>query len=210
MKSLQSALTCCLILACLAPLEGEAFRKREPAGYVTVAKPASSLPGRRYAWVAMPAQKAVEFDERAQDPELRLRLEAALDKAMQAKGYTRTESMREADVAVAYRVGIRDVQESTVNEGLGGAGESAVRCSGGDCSQIVSEGADGLPTVTVKTQDMIQGGLMVEVLKPNEIRVLWRALYRGSIRARDRGKVDLDAVAAQTLAKLPKAPAAAP
>ncbi|QSX79035.1 DUF4136 domain-containing protein [Agrilutibacter solisilvae] len=210
MKSLQSTLTCCLVVACLAPLDGEAFRKREPTGYVTVSKPASTMPGRRYAWVEMPAQKAVEFDERAKDPELRLRLEAALDKALQAKGYARTERMREADLAVAYRVGVRDVQQSMAHEGPAGAGESAIRCSGGDCSQIVTEGADGLPSFTVQTQDMIQGGLMVEVLKPNEIRVLWRALYRGSIRARDRGTVDLDAVAVKTLAKLPKAPATAP
>ena len=48
---------------------------------------------------------------------------------------------------------------------------------------------------------------MVEVLKPNEIRVLGRALYKFTIDAKDRGKVDLDGFAKKTLAQLPKAPA---
>ena len=42
---------------------------------------------------------------------------------------------------------------------------------------------------------------------PSDIRVLWRALYRGSMKAKDAGKLNLDAVATQTLASLPRAPA---
>jgi hypothetical protein len=208
MKPLPTFLTCCLLLAALVPQQGVGFGKRVPKGQVTVSKAASSLPGRTYAWVDMPATQAAEFDQRVQDPALRQRLQDALDKALAAKGYVRTP-MAQADLAVAYRVGVRDTRESIVHEGIGGAGASAVRCSGGDCSQIVMPGETGLATVAIETQDLIEGGLMVEVLKPNEIRVLWRALFKGQIQARDRGTVDLEAVATKTLAKLPKAPAVA-
>ena len=205
MSVLKSILSCCLVLFALAPVEGDAYGWRR--SHVEVSKPAASLPGARYAWVEMPATQAVEFDARVQDPALRQRLQAALDKALQAKGYVRASSMAEADLAVAYRVGVRDTQESIVHEGMDSAGASAIRCSGGDCSQIVLPGDQGM--ATIETQDLIQGGLMVEVLKPNEIRVLWRALFKGEIQAKDRGKVDLDAIAKKTLAQLPKAPKAA-
>ena len=203
MNLLKPVLGCCLVLVALAPADSDARKARE---HVEVSKRAASLPGARYAWVEMPATQAVEFDARVQDPALRQRLQAALDKALQAKGYVRANGMADADVAVAYRVGIRDTAESIVHEGIDSAGASAIRCSGGDCSQIVLPGDQGV--ATIETQDLIEGGLMVEVLKPNEIRVLWRALFKGQIQARDRGKVNLDAIAKKTLEQLPKAPTA--
>ena len=211
MKPMPSILLCCLLAAPLAwSFASPADAASQPKGHVTVSKPAASLPGRRYAWVEMPATLAAEFDERAKDPALRQRLQAALDKALQAKGYELAPSIQQADLALAYRVGIRDTELSLASDPYSGAGESAIECRAGDCSQIVIESNDGAPIVKVSTQHLIEGGLMVEVLKPNEIRVLWRALYRGQVQARHRGKVNLDAIATKTLAQLPKAPAAAP
>ena len=46
---------------------------------------------------------------------------------------------------------------------------------------------------------------MIEVIQPSDYRVLWRALYRGSVRAKDAGTVDLDEVATRTLKQLPRA-----
>ena len=64
-----------------------------------------------------------------------------------------------------------------------------------------------MPTFKVHTVDTVEGGLQVEVIQPSDIRVLWRALYRGSMKAKDTGHVNLDAIATQTLASLPRAPA---
>ncbi len=170
--------------------------------------PATSLPGPAYAWVPMPPRLAAESDARARDPALRARLQAALDKVMQAKGYRRVDDLKQADIAVAYRIGMRDLQQATVREnGLASAGEAAIACDGVSCSQIVTQGARGVPTIRIDAVDMVEGGLMIEVIRPNDIRVLWRALYRGSIRARDAGTVDLDLVANRTLERLPRAPA---
>lgn len=204
MRTLGLAIACCITLLS-AP--GGAQTHAVPAAHVEVSKAATTLPGPTYAWVAMPAQLQAEFDRRVQDPQLRTRLQAALDRALQAKGYRRTDDPRKADIAVAYRVGVRDVQQAQVREsGLASAREAAVECRSDGCSQIVTQGANGVPAIKVDTIDTVEGGLMVEVLQPADIRVLWRALYRGSVRAKDTRPVDLDDIAKRTLADLPRAP----
>lgn len=210
MKIPQFVLLCCALTASLAPHRGVALSGSQPVAQVKVSKPATSLPGSRYAWVEVPPQVAVELDKRAQDPKLRQRLQAALDKVLKAKGYSRIDDVRQAELALAYRVGVRDAQQATVREsGAQIQRETAMACGAGGCSQIVTLGANGAPTMAVQTENMTEGGLLVEVLQPGEIRVLWRALYRGSVRAKD-GPVDLDTVAALTLAQLPKAGARTP
>ncbi len=210
MNRLQSCLLCCALAVFLAP-GATAVHASEPEASVEVSKAATSLPGSRYAWVDMPPQLAAEFDRRVQDPKLRQGLQAALDKALAAKGYRRTDDLRQADVAVAYRVGVRDSEETLVSDsGLASANEAGVECKAGGCSQIVTQGANGVPAVRLDTTAIVEGGLLVEVLQPDDIRVLWRALYRGSVRARKGPQVNLDNVATQTLAQLPAAGAATP
>lgn len=205
MRTLGVALACCVALLS-APAMAQS--RAVPAATVEVSKAATALPGPSYAWVPMPGRLEAEFDRRVQDPKLRTQLQAALDRTLQAKGYRRTDDLRQADIAVAYRVGVRDVQQAQVREsGLASAREAAVECRSDGCSQIVTQGTNGVPTIRVDTIDTVEGGLMVEVLQPADIRVLWRALYRGSVRAKDTRPVDLDAIAKRTLADLPRAPA---
>lgn len=206
MRSTGLVLACCLALIAGASSTTTA-QTRSPAAQVTVSKPATSLPGSTYAWVPMPPTLPVESDPRVQDPALRARLQASLDKVLQAKGYRLIDDIRQADMAVAYRVGMRDLQQAIVRDtGLASAPESAIGCSGEGCSQIVTRGDNGVPTIKVEATELIEGGLMIEVIQPSDYRVLWRALYRGSVRAKDAGTVDLDEVAARTLKQLPRAP----
>ena len=208
MRTPAFALVVGTLLATLMPATLAQSRK-QPVAQVEVSKGATSLPGPTYAWVPMPARLEAELDQRAQDPAFRTRLQASLDNALQAKGYRRIDDVRKADLAVAYRVGVRDVQETSVTERAAQGGslrESAVECGPGGCSQIVSQGAGGVPTFKVHTVDTVEGGLQVEVIQPSDIRVLWRALYRGSMKAKDTGHVNLDTIATQTLASLPRAP----
>ena len=209
MRTLAFALVCASLLATLTPA-ADAQSRKQPTAQVEVSKGATTLPGPTYAWVPMPAQLKAELDQRAQDPAFRTRLEASLDKALQAKGYRRVDDVRKADVAVAYRVGVRNVEQASVTERMQQGGvvpESAVACGPYGCSQIVSKSAQGVPTFKVHTVDTLEGGLQVEVIQPSDIRVLWRALYRGSVKAKGAGTVNLDTVATQTLASLPTAPA---
>ena len=208
MRTLAFALVCATLLATMPAAHAQS--RKQPTAQVEVSKGATNLPGPTYAWVPMPAQLKAELDQRAQDPAFRTRLQASLDKALQAKGYRRVEDVRRADIAVAYRVGVRNVEEATVTERMQQGGvvpESAVACGPYGCSQILSKSAEGVPTFKVHTVDTLEGGLQIEVIQPSDIRVLWRALYRGSMKAKDQGKVNLDAIATQTLAALPRAPA---
>lgn len=211
MNALQFCLLCCALTVASAAHDSAAVDARQPVAQVTVSKPAASLPGSRYAWVVMPPQVAEELDKRVQDPKLRQRLQAALDKVLRDKGYSRTESIKQADIALAYRVGVRDAQQTTIRDSSSqSAGETAIECRADGCSQIVTQGANGAPTIALDTENITEGGLLVEVLQPGEIRVLWRALYRGSVRTKDGPSIDLDKVAALTLAQLPKAGASPP
>jgi len=208
MRTPGLVLTFCIALSAAVPWPADAQTRKSPTVQVKVSMPAASLPGPDYAWVPMPPRLSAESDPRVQDPALRARLQASLDKVLQAKGYRRVDDLRQADIAVAYRVGVRDLQQTSVREtGMQSAGETAVECHSDGCSQIVTKGNDGAPSIKVDTIDTVEGGLMVEVIQPSDIRVLWRALYRGSVRAKDAGAVDLDAIAARTLDQLPHAPA---
>lgn len=177
------------------------------ATQVTVSKRAASLPGPRYQWVAMPTAMAEEQAPEVQDARFRAELQAALDKALQAKGYRRADTGTTPDVIVGYRVGVRQVEETTVEDMPGGDGtpQAAFQCSGGDCSQVAVMGNEGTPVMKLDTEHRTEGGLLVEVLEPGTIRVLWRALNRGTVK---RGKVTparLETIARDTLKSLPAA-----
>jgi hypothetical protein len=187
-------------LMCAADVAG-AQKKIEKAE-VTLSKRAASLPGPTYAWADMPQVKAVEKDARLQDPAFRARLQAALDKALKAKGYRPAVGGTPADFIIAYRVGVRDIQETTVTSDDGATPLSLLACDWDTCSQLVVMN-DSVPTMKVSTSDHAEGGLMVEVLEPGTVRVLWRALARGAVKSGDGRQSHLDAIARHVLEQLP-------
>jgi len=179
-----------------------------PSSQVTVSMPATRLPGLRYAWVPMPAQLPAESDPRVLDAQFRERLQAALDKALQAKGYQRVSSPAQSDFLVAYRVGMRDGEQTLLrDEGVGSqpTPQATVECNSEGCSQMVVPGGDGAPVMDIKRTRYVEGGLQIEVIEPKSIRVVWRALNRGTVKRSDGSKARLDAIARETLAQLPPA-----
>ena len=199
-----AALACLLALTAAPPAKAATPQ-------VTVSKRAASLPGPRYRWIDMPAQRAEERDARLQDTRFRDSLQAALDKALQAKGYRLAEAGARPDVIVGYRVGVRRVEETKVEEIPAGDGTplAAFQCSGGDCSQLAVMGSEGAPVMKMETEQRTEGGLLVEVLEPGTIRVLWRALNRGTVKPGKVTPARLEQVAAATLKSLPAAPKSA-
>ena len=201
MKQASAAWIACalsLLLAVNAAAAPVPLSKKE----ATVSKSATSLPGPTYAWVAMPEQKDVQKDARVQDPQLIARLKAALDKAMKAKGYRLAEDRAKADFIMAYGVGVRDVQQTTVKGDNGATPLSVLACDWDDCSQLVIMN-DSAPKQKIVTTDSAEGGLMIEVIEPGNVRVLWRALNQGAVKRGDGSQKSLDAIAAHTLARLP-------
>lgn len=179
-------------------------QRTTPGGQVTVKMPATAMPGKRFAFVPVPATTAPEQDARVQDAQFRARLQEALARALQAKGYTRVTQRAQADFLVAWRVGVRDLRDVVpVRAEPGGATPQAeIRCSGDGCSQVVSRGDDGSPVVRYAKSDRVEGGLLVEALEPKSIRVVWRAVNTGTVTGKGE-QARLDAVARQTLAQLP-------
>lgn len=169
---------------------------------VTVSKRAVSLPGSTYTWAESPKVQEVENHASLQNPQLRARLQAALDKALQAKGYHPAADRTQADFVIAYRAGIREAQEVTMQGDQGATPLTIVTCDWADCSQLVVMN-DSMPTMKVVTTDHAEGGLMIEVIEPRTIRVLWRALNRGEVKRGDGEQASLDAIAANTLKQLP-------
>jgi hypothetical protein len=201
---LRTRLALLLLLALAAVLIGlPAVAQTLPKA--TVSKSATQLPGARYAWVAMPPRLAAESDARVQDASFRKQLQAALDKAMQAKGY-RLAPASQADVLVAYRVGIRDLEQQLVREQPASATpQSAMACTADGCSQLVIRSDAGTPVLSPRVKHETEGGLQVEVLEPREIRVVWRATQRGAVKRGEVTQARLDALARNVLAELPAA-----
>jgi hypothetical protein len=202
LRALAVGLLLAIATGLLLPDSAMAARK------VTVLKPAATLPGTRYAWVPMAAPLAAEADPRVQDPQFRERLQAALDKALQAKGYQPAAARTEADFLIAYRIGIRDLEQTMVKESGGGAmptPEAALGCSGGDCSQLITSDTVGAPVLKTTTEQQVEGGLLIEVIEPKGFRVVWRALNRGTVKRRDVRQVKLENIARDVLAPLPRA-----
>lgn len=177
-----------------------------PAGKVTVAMPASALPGPGYAFVPLLPKTSAEQDARVRDEAFRDRLQQALERSLQAKGYVPVDMAR-ADFLVAYRVGVRDLQEVVpVAEQAGGTTRmAAMECSGGRCSQLVVRNDSGTPVsnYTYVASERTEAGLQVEMVEPASLRVVWSALNAGTVHPGDGEQARLDAIAAQTLEQLP-------
>lgn len=187
---------------CLVLGAGSAAADPLSSSHVTVSRRAVSLPGPTFAWAESPKIKDVENHPSLQDPQFRARLQSALDKALKGKGYRPAADRTKADFVIAYRVGIRESQEVTMEGDQGATPLAMVACDGNHCSQLVVLN-DSTPTMKVVTTDRIEGGLMIEVLEPQTIRVLWRALNRGDVKRGDGKQSTLDAIAANTLRELP-------
>jgi len=193
---------CCLVVGLMAFTTASIAASPQ----VKVSKPATSLPGTRYSWFPMPQVLPAESDQRVLDQRFREQLQAALDKALQAKGYRPAANGERADFVIAYRVGVRDVTQTTVRDSpASSAPQSAVQCGLDGCSQIVTMGNTGSPELKLDTVTSMEGGLMLEVLEPGSVRVLWRALNRGTVKPGKISQKRLDAVATNTLAQLPAA-----
>ncbi len=177
-----------------------------PRAHVTVKQPAASLPGPAYAWVDLPGQRRAESDPRVTDAAFRNQLRQALDTVMAEKGYRLADDPAGADIILAYRVGVQDVENAAlVSRGGQNAATplAAIECKGGNCSQIVTRDADGVPLMKLKTSATIEGGLLVEVLEPRSVRVLWSAYNRGTVKQGAVTEARLVDVARTTLAQLP-------
>ena len=201
---LATPLLLCGLLASAGCSFSPSAARSTPAGQVTVTKPASVMPGQGFAFVPMPPVTAPEKDPRVQDEQFRARLIQALGRTLQDKGY-RLVPVDQADFLVAWRVGVRDLNEVQATPVEAGATTrmAGVKCTGAGCSQLVVRSEDGAPVVRFSGRERTEGGLMVEMVEAASLRVIWSALNTGTVSPGDGEQVRLDAAAARTLEQLP-------
>ena len=97
---------------------------------------------------------------------------------------------------------MRDVQATQVESG-GSTRMAGVKCTGGGCSQLVVRSDDGAPIVRYSERGYTEGGLLVEMVESQSLRVIWSALNTGTVNPGGGQQDRLNAVAARTLEQLP-------
>jgi len=101
---------------------------------------------------------------------------------------------------------VRDLEETTMKQQQAPeTNRGAVQCTRDGCSQIVSLDGTGDLVPKLETKRFTEGGFLIEVLEPGSINVLWRALNRGTVKPGKISRKRLEAVATETLARLPAA-----
>lgn len=199
-------LAACVAMALAACASGPSIQP--PSGHhVTVNKSATALPGPSYAWFEMPKVLDAEKDARVENPQFRAGLQAALDRAMQEKGYRLEPDMARADFLLAWRAGVRNLQQASLkhnrDEEVLATPEAAIECGAGGCSQLVTRGPGGAPVAKVRSIEYVEGGLLVEAIEPKTAHLLWSGFNRGTVVEGDRSQAGLEAIARETMAQLP-------
>lgn len=181
-----------------------------PEVKVLAADSTGVTPGATYAWKNVSSEMAAARDPRIDTPELQKRMRAALDKALGDKGYSRASNPAEAQLEVAYRIGVMQGMDPgrTVAGHAGGAGfggPGGVNCSPGGCdSPGWVWGAYGAPAATLAPTTYTEGSLMFDVYDRPTGRLVWQALYSARVYGKEDGTQEaLDRVARQLLEDLP-------
>jgi hypothetical protein len=181
-----------------------------PEVKVLAADSTGVTPGAAYAWKNVSDEMEAARDPRIDTPEHQKRMRAALDKALTEKGYTHASTTAEAQLEIAYRIGVmqglvpgQTVSRVTGSAGFGGPG--GVNCSPGGCDAPGwAWGAYGAPTVTLADATYTSGSLMVDVYDRPTGRLVWQAMYTAPVFGKEDGTQEaLDRVAERILKDLP-------
>jgi Domain of unknown function (DUF4136) len=166
-------------------------------GKVTVlAEQAGAQIGRTYAW--HPAAGLRQGSPQVDNDIIRGRIEGAIDRTLAAKGYTRVASPAEADLLVAYHVGVREKTDVRVDQTAPmGMACGHYRCGGWGW------GYYGAPTTSVSTYTYHEGNLMIDFTDSHSDKLVWRAVNQGQVSSKTSEQQNIDKIVTKTLEALP-------
>jgi hypothetical protein len=163
--------------------------------------------GATFAWQPVARERAEELDPRVDNDIVRGLLQRAIERALLDKGYRAEPDPARADLLVSFRVGVRDRREERQEVRSAPAMPSTrIVCGARGCVPLTVWGWYGPPTVSTRTIEYTEGGVMVDLVDRASGRLGWRGtvsdrLHGGGLP--DQATVD-DAMRA-ALATLPAA-----
>lgn len=136
-------------------------------------------------------------------PEVHAALQAAVDRAMQARGY-KLVPVTDAAFLVHFHVGV--VAGKRVEEKSLPASGPVVVCAVRECKDTFAWGYYGAPEVTTRLVSYREGTLLVDVEERLSQRIAYRAAATSDLRKHPRlDPVELDKVLSELFAQLPEA-----
>lgn len=134
----------------------------------------------------------------------RNRIENAIEKSMQAQGFSYQADPKQADILVSYHVTTKDKQDiRTYNTGV----NHCWNCAWG---RGMGMGV-GFNTTDVRVKDYVEGTLIIDMVNPQDSESVWRGMLSARISDLKSQQERIDAInyAVQTiLAQFPPQPAA--
>ena len=196
-RIMQQALLAAAAVACLAMAGCES-----PGGKVTVLNGATSVaPGSTYAWA--PGADPGGGDQRVDNDIIRDRIKTAVDTNLAAKGYRQVSNPAQAQVLVAYHIGLQNKTDYSVDT-MGAPMGGGMACGRRGCVGGYGWGMYGAPMdVDVRSINYVEGALMLDLVDTSTGKLAWRATSQKRVDAKDADQAGLNAIVADMTKSLP-------
>ncbi|MBO9709531.1 MAG: DUF4136 domain-containing protein [Caulobacter sp.] len=193
---IKSLVAATAIAACLSMTGCES-----PGGKVSVLQGSAPIaPGSTYAWA--PVKNPGSGDPRVDNDIVRERIRIAVDTNLAAKGYRQVSDPRQAQLVVAYHIGLQNRTDySATSMGAPGGG---VACGPRGCIGGYGWGMYGAPMdVDVRSINYTEGALMLDLVDAASGKLAWRATSQKRVDAKDTAQDAINAVVADMTKTLP-------
>jgi hypothetical protein len=188
----------------LAFTAGVALSACETAGGNVTVLQSSSVgvsPGSTWAWAPISEQARAAADPRVSNDIIQERLRTAVDTALAGRGFRRVDDPAQAQILVAFHVGLQNRTETRVNTWGGSSGACGFRgCVGG-------WGFYGPPQVDVRNINYTQGTLILDLMDRASGKLAWRATSDKRVDSSDATQEGLNAILLDMTKTLPGATA---
>jgi hypothetical protein len=164
---------------------------------VTVQKPGVVPHGATYAWAPVSAEMLSGADPRVANAAFRQKVEHAVDQALAAKGFKKAPGVAQAQLLVAYHVGLKPKSATKPNR----MALPQAACASPGCNS--SWGAYGPPQVEMRTFDYTQGTLVLDLMDGKSGQLAWRATTQKPVVNKEPSQARLNQIANEMTAKLP-------
>lgn len=170
-----------------------------PGGKVTTLQSSSVAvaAGSTYAWAPVDAAARGWADPRVANDIIQERLKTAVDTALAAKGFRQVSDPAQAQLLVAYHVGLQNQTETRVDT-FGGGGTA---CGFRGC--VHGWGLYGPPSVDVSNINYTQGTVILDLMDRASGKLAWRATSEKRVDQNDATQAGLNAIFADMTKSLP-------